>query len=765
MKAIWFLILVPVLSAQVVPGKYIVELAGSPAVSVRNRAPVRTAQARMRPSIESLGARVVASLDLVSNAFVVEIPDADAPRLARHPGVARVTPVPLAHASLDHALPLLRVPEAWAAIGGLSNAGAGVKIGIIDSGVSPSHLAFQDSSLTVPLGYPIVNSFLDSAVTSNKIIVARTYVLGSSAVDILGHGTAVAMAAAGGTNTGPLTTITGVAPKAWIGIYKVNDQLSFDGSLLLQALEDAVADGMDVINISAGISTSGRVQGDPFVAAVERAAALGVIVVLAAGNEGPLSTTIDSPASAPSAIAVGASENDRMFAQAMVLVDGSTSYAAQPANGPKPTAAINAPLADVSALDSSGDACGSLPPDSLTGKIALIVRNLRTGPSCFFEDKLNHAQSAGAVAAIVYMNSDSPNTVTMDVRGATLPAVSIDNASGLDIRNRIRATAASGRIQFTSAAVAINAQQVAAFSSRGPNVDLAIKPDVLAVGDNLYLATQNLNPFGALYDASGYLANAPGTSFASPLVAGAAALLKSARPGLTAAQYRSLLVNSAANLGGGLPIQSTGAGVLNVAASVRAGAAVSPVSLSFGAGSGFANLTRSLTVTNLSTTDDTFSISVVPATGVVPALDSTALRLAAGASDTVNLRLGVSDPAVGVSQGYVRLRGSRSDTDTVVPYWYAVSDHTPANIPVLAAPDSGLAGSLQRITFRVIDRNGVPLTNTVPTVKVIGGSGSAQAVSSNDVNFTAAVRLGLGGANIFEIDAGAASVQVIIQSQ
>ena len=444
MRPIWLVVFVPVLSAQVVPGKYIVELASPPAVSVHARSAVRAEQARMRPSIEGLGARVVSSIELVANALIVEIADDDAPRLMRHPGVRRVTPVPMMRASLDHALPLLKVPEAWNALGGISRAGAGIKIGIIDSGISPNHPAFQDDSLTVPAGFPIAPGFLDSANTNNKIIVARTYVAGSSIIDILGHGTAVAMAAAGSTNTGPLATITGVAPKAWLGIYKVNDSLSFDGSLMLKALDDAVADGMDVINISAGIAASGLVDRDPFVSAVERASSLGAVVVLAAGNEGPSAATINSPASAPSAIAVGAAENDRLFAQAMVLVDGAPGYAAQPGSGPKPAGGLVAPLVDVAALDGTGEACSMLPPDSLAGKIALILRSPRTGASCFFENKLNNAQGAGAVAAIVYMNIDSPDVVTMDVRGATLPAVSIDNPSGLDIRNRIRGASPLG---------------------------------------------------------------------------------------------------------------------------------------------------------------------------------------------------------------------------------------------------------------------------------------------------------------------------------
>jgi subtilisin family serine protease len=767
MKPIWWLFLVPALSAQVVPGKYIVELAGSPAASVGARAAVRAGHARVRPAIESAGAKVVASVDLVANALIVEIPDALAPRLARQPGVARVTPVPLMRASLDHALPLLKVPDAWAAIGGMSKAGAGIKIGIIDSGISAAHPAFQDGSLLIPAGFPIVPNFLDSALTNNKIIVARSYVPGSSVTDILGHGTAVAMAAAGVTNTGPLATITGVAPKAWLGIYKVNDELTFDGSRMLIALDDAVADGMDVINISAGIAASDLLDRDPFVAAVERAAAMGAIVVVAAGNEGPSAATINSPASAPSAIAVGATENDRLFAEAMVSVDGGSAYVAQPGNGPRPSSAIAAPLADVAALDVTGEACVGLPFGSLSGKIALIVRSPRTSPACSFEDKLNHAQIAGALAAIVYMNADSPNLVTMDVRAATLPAVSIDNGAGLDIRNSIRNSSPSGSIQFTTSSVATNATDLAEFSSRGPSVDLAIKPDIVAVGDNLYLATQQVNPFGALYDSSGYLVDAPGTSFSAPIVAGAVALVKSARPGLTPAQYRSLVVNSAAQLAAGapFPVQWTGAGLLNAAAALRNTVAISPVSLSFGAGTGPANLTRSVSVTNLASADDTFSLVVAPSAGVAPAVDTDTIRVAAGDTQTLNLRLNVSSPAAGVSQGYVRIRAAGGDVETVLPYWFAISDQKPADIAVLSSPDSGVAGSIQRIQFRVVDSSGVPLTAVLPTAKVVGGSGAVQTVAGGQPNFTATVRLGQAGANIYEIDAGPASVQVVIQTE
>ena len=132
---------------------------------------------------------------------------------------------------LNAALNLVGVPAAWSAIGGSANAGAGVKIGIIDTGIDQNHPGFKDTGFTAPSGFPTG----DTAYTNNKVIVARSYVSmlvtaddpnfstpdDLSPRDRQGHGTAIAMIAAGVQNAGPLGTITGVAPKAFLGNYKV----------------------------------------------------------------------------------------------------------------------------------------------------------------------------------------------------------------------------------------------------------------------------------------------------------------------------------------------------------------------------------------------------------------------------------------------------------------------------------------------------------------------------------------------------------------
>src|SRR5439155_23108445 len=165
--------------------------------------------------------------------------------------------------------------------------------------------------------------------------------------------------------------------------------------------------------------------------AVERASKAGVTVVVAAGNNGPGLNTISSPATAPSAIAVGATSNDRTFA-ASVDVPGLASIVSIPGDGPEPATPITALLSDVAAIDGGGLACAALPANGLTGRVALILRG-----TCSFETKVNNAQQAGAVAALVYAAQDSPEPFTMAIGAATLPAEMISYDDGVAIKQNL----------------------------------------------------------------------------------------------------------------------------------------------------------------------------------------------------------------------------------------------------------------------------------------------------------------------------------------
>jgi hypothetical protein len=256
-----------------------------------------------------------------------------------------------------------------------------------------------------------------------------------------------------------------------------------------------------------------------------------------------------------------------------------------------------------------------------------------------------------------------------------------------------------------------------------------------------------------LYGATGYLKEADGTSFAAPLVAGAAALLKAARPGLTASQYRSLLVNSADSIAAA--VQFSGAGILNVRAALESTVAVTPVSLSFGIGPGGAILEKELAITNLGKTDDIFTAG------------SNVVRIATGATERVPIRLAAPAMTVGEFQGYIRIRGTQSTVETVVPYWYGVPDHIPRYVTELQVPPVAPSGTTQDIWFRVTDQTGVPLPAAAPAVRAIGALGTVLGIRSEDSQspgvYHFVVRLGDDdGPNVFQVDAGPASRRITI---
>ena len=778
-----------------IPHRYIVELDTAPVAeavarfsprrSLRSseaqahRSRIRSEQAALKRQLEARKVRVLDSVDTVANALFIDVPDDDVSLLSSLPGIKRLSPVRTVRMLLDHAVKLTGAVAAWNQLG-QEHAGEGVKIAIIDSGIDPTHPGLQPGGLAAPEGYPKVGSDADLPYTNGKIIVARSYVslLASrdpdySPRDHVGHGTALAMAAAGIPNAGPLGTISGVAPRAYLGNYKIfgtpgfNDNATNDA--ILKALDDAVADGMDIINLSLGDDFASRLSDDIEVQAVERASQAGVIVVAAAGNSGPELNTISSPATAPSVISVGASTNDRTYAFS-VEVAGIGKFVALAGDGPAPTSPVAAPLADVAPLDGSGRACDSLPPKSLENRIALILRG-----NCTFELKLIHAQQAGAVAAVVYAAPDSPDPVSMAVGAATLPALMVSNADG---RKMQQAAATQpppvATLRFTRDLVPIEGNRLASFSAAGPNVDLSIKPDLLATGTDLYIATQSLDPRGDMYDPSGY-ALVDGTSFSAPLVAGAAAVVKSARPGLTVDQYRSLLINTAqpvtTSTGETAPVQRTGAGVLDVGAALRSTAALSPVSLSFGAGGPAISAEASLTITNLGETSEMFTISVAPLNTVAaPTVALNTLEIPPHSSAAVPVTWNASSLTPGAYDGFLTVTGVTSGAVLRAPYWYASTDGVPATIHIMDSIDSARRGSLQKdaILFRVTDVAGVPVAGVAPVVTVLSGGGAIRRVVSYDSQtpglFGVDVILGATpGLNVIRIQVGSVTADVTIQ--
>ena len=800
MRQLWIYLLPIALFAGTVPDRYIVELTGESAAQyiartvppnqrrqallgnagLQARSRVHLEQANVRAVLERRGARIVGTVDTVANALFVRMPAARVARLRSVRGVLRVLPERTYQLNLDHALPLHKVQQAWS-LGGAYPQGSGVKIGMIDTGIEIAHPGFKDTGFQAPAGFPLVNAASDTAYTNQKVIVARSYISqclspdpDNSAQDDVGHGTGTAMAAAGVENTGPLATITGVAPLAYLGNYKVfgspgvND--STNSCAIDSAMNDAVNDGMDVISLSLGSIPAPPVANDPEVQVMESAVSMGVVVVIAAGNGGPDPNTIGSPGTAPSAITIGAMNNDRDFA-APFTVGSNGPYAAIPGFETLPSKPITALLVDISLkLDSSGLACAALPANSLTGDIALILRG-----TCTFETKLNFAQQAGAVAALVYTYASRPDAITMDVGAATLPAVMVSNQDGLAIE-QLATSPVDATMSFSQTAFPIDPNSIAPFSSLGPSVDLSIKPDLLAVGENFYTAAESTNPAGELYNAAGYVLS-QGTSYSTPLVTGAIAVLKGARPGFTPLEYKSLLVNSAAPAfpNQAQSVQNAGAGVMDLNAAMLSTMAVSPTSISFGVGPGTAHLSVALRLSNLGYSSDTFQVSVVP-TGSSPAPvpASTSVALDPGTYFDDPLTFTATGLLAGEYEGFIAIQGSHSSVAARIPYWYGVASNKPAHITVLYLPTAPPAANVEiedAIWFRVTDSSGIIDGTVTPVVLVTSGGGSVQSVDSLNSYFPGVwgvnLRLGptSGASNVFTIVAGALTQTVTIVSQ
>jgi subtilisin family serine protease len=729
--------------AQLVPSRYVVELTGAPlGAEVRSKgrnalrdrvAAIQSEQARVTAVIEQRDGKVLSSLDSLMNALIVVTTDMDASALSALPGVKQVYPVHWYKTDLDHALPLHHVPDAWARIGGKDKAGAGIKIAILDTGVSPNHPAFQDKTLKPPPGFPRASKPDNLAFTNNKIIVARSYediyqeTDPDDAQDRFGHGTNTAMCAAGVTNTGPYATITGVAPKAWIGGYKIvpGNSGSASGDVILKAMDDALADGMDVINLSFGAPGAFE-EGPDFLpaTAVDRLKQFGIVLVVSAGNDGPGLNTIGDFASQASVVSVGAVQNDRSF-NGSVSIGGAAAVQASASNGPAP-GPITTTVFDVSSVDSTGLLCSSpLAAGSANGQIALILRG-----TCTFEQKVNNAAAGGAIAVIIYLQPGQA-PIQPSIGAATLPTVLLGNSDGVALKNAVAANASTSvTVAFNGIAYPEDPRVLASFTSKGPNYDYRIKPDLVAVGTDVYMATQSLDPTGAIYNKDGYTTE-NGTSYSSPITAGAVAVLRGARPGLTVDQYRSLIINSATPLfrptGEIERVQQAGVGVMNLDAALQSTIATYPTSLTFGLGAGdLGGATTGdydqLTLTNVGKTADVFHVSSI-AFDSAPALQFSTVPADANPSSSLDIPIDAgqsktiyaywttdSTLPVGEYQGDIDVEGAHGGA--LVPYWYGVPSQVPQNVRLINSPPaSAKAGATIGLLVRVTDLIGFAITD------------------------------------------------------
>jgi hypothetical protein len=468
-------------------------------------------------------------------------------------------------------------------------------------------------------------------------------------------------------------------------------------------------------------------------------------------------------------ITVGASWADRFFGSG-VRVNGGEPVFAIPGDGPKPEGVLTGPFRDVTGADPTGLACGPLPAGALQGMVVLILRG-----ECTFEQKLTNAAQAGATGAVIYTHAASPSANPFTAGSATLPAVMVSNRNGLGIKRLLAETAESTvEISFDDTmAFLLDADGVADFSSRGPGPDGTIRPDLMAVGEEVLTATQNIHPGGELYDASGYTFQF-GTSIAAPLVSGSYAILKAARPGLTPAEYRTLLVNTAQRL----PVaerarpMENGAGRLDAGAALKGQLAIAPISIAFGLGTQRVDQTRTARVKNAGTRVGTWRVEIESEDAVKPVVEPAEFSL--GPGDTVDLRVVLAgDVAVGETQGYIVLRevdGPEGAGPHRVAYWYGVASQRASSITMNpAAPATAAPGETVRVTALITDAIGAAITAEAPKVTVLEGSGDVAGVDSAEEVYPGywLLRLRVAGApgevNRFRIESGEVVREVSIR--
>ncbi len=511
-------------------------------------------QDAMLARLLALGGREIARTHVAYNSVIVRIDAAQLHSVAGYRDVLSVRP------TRDYSMDLSEtVPYIGAAIAQAQGVtGAGVTVGVIDSGVDYTHYnlggAGTDAAYEAAYGTGITdprNTTRDGLFPTSKVIDGHDFigeqwpnaaaVEDDDPIDIQGHGTHVSDIIAGLSADGQHK---GVAPGAKLVVAKVCSSVatSCNGVALMQAMDymldpngdGSMDDAVDVINMSLG-SSYGQIQDDLSLASANAVQA-GVVVVASAGNSADRPFITGSPAATPEVLSVAQTEVPSALAYPLVVnspasIAGSYTNTATVEWAPVAGHNVTGDIVAVASLACNGQAL----PANLAGNVALINRG-----SCSISQKVRNATDAGATAVIIGLIA-AGDAVSFSNGGECAPDGS-NCAPTLVITqavaNSIRAALGGSAVNVTISDATAQSRKgwIVGTSSRGPSTSFAaIKPEIGAPGASVSAIAGT----GTGEEAFG------GTSGAAPMVSGSAALLLSARPELTPTLVRALLANNA----------------------------------------------------------------------------------------------------------------------------------------------------------------------------------------------------------------------------
>jgi len=666
---------------------------------------LKSKQDGLKGSIEKAGGHVTDQFQSAINGIKVQIESDKLDKLAALPGVVEILPVQKFVTDNATSVPYIGAPAVWDAGSAPNLHGEGIKVGIIDTGIDFTHANFggpgtpeafaaasadstnpADPALFGPSAPKVKGGYDLVGDAYNANVAGSLPVPDPNPLDCAGHGSHVAGTVAGygvnadgSTYTGPYNSSIytpgafrigpGVAPQAELYAYRV---FGCAGStdVVVDAIDRAVQDGMDVINMSLG-SSFGTARTADAVAA-DNAARAGVIVVASAGNAGPNPYIVGSPSTANGAISVAASDPYPSFPGAQLTLSTGVVIPAIIANGAAITDGTTysniLTLVDDTATavnESLGcnttDYPASLPADTLV----VTVRGV-----CARVAKAIAGQKAGAAAVAMVNNSTGlppyegaifSNPDNGELYTVTIPFYGVKGLATTATSDGAKLRAANG-----GSATAVNANipnpgfsGIASFSSGGPRFgDSFLKPEITAPGVSTFstaIGTGNQGEFLS------------GTSMAAPHVAGVAALVKQAHPDWKEEKLKAAIVGTG-NPGAvaGFTPRLAGAGLVQPYAAVltnavAAGGEHGVIALNFGYQELTKNLTQSgnIKVSNMGSAPVTFNVSITNQSGVPHSLTPKSSSITVAAHEDANLKLTLNVPAAtaGTSDGFFDAAG------------------------------------------------------------------------------------------------------------